>query len=248
MRVGYFTFSTVYVRGDVMKRSDLIDYRIRKLCTERVCISRLAWFHPSQTELKDRCLSEVMLSSSDTHLIYGSNMSPSYKTKADFIKSSFDSQCSGECRSEIPYRVVWKSFFKCLIERYLHNDTKDFMQCWSRDIDLLHFEKPEQWENEMYFIAQEFAERIKVGNITSYRIIVDLSDDMNTTDFSSDGDFFRGCFMALLGLMWYPFKDCLDIKVFCGSGVVPYCFDFPDASKLRLTEIHFDDLIPKKKL
>jgi hypothetical protein len=120
------------------------------------------------------------------------------------------------------------------------------MKSWSCDIALLHFESPEQWEREMDFLVQEFAERIKVGDITPYRMIVDLSDDMNNTDFSSDGYFFRGCFMALLGLTWYHFKDCLDIKVFCGSGVVPYCFDFPDASKLRHSEIHFDDLIPKK--
>lgn len=230
-----------------MKQSE-IDYRIKKLCTERVCVSRLAWFHPSQTELRDRCVSEVMQSACDTHLIYGSNLSPSYKTKADFIQASFDAQCSRDSRFLIPSRVVWKSFFKCLIDRYLHNDTKDFMKSWSCDIALLHFESAEQWEREMYFFAQEFAERIKVGNLTPYRMIVDLSDDMNNTDFSSEGDFFRGCFMSLLGLMWYPLKDCLDIKVFCGSGVVPCCFDFPDASKLRHSEIHFDDLIPKKNI
>lgn len=230
-----------------MKRSDLIEYRIRKFCTERVCVSRLAWFHPSQTELKDRCLSEVMLSACDTHLIYGSNMSPLYETKAYFTKDSFDAQYSRDLRFSVPYHVVWKSFFKCLIDRYLHNDTKDFMSLWSWDIDLLHFESAEQWECEMYFLAQEFAERIKVGNLTPYRLIVDLYDDMNNTDISTDGDFFRGCFMSLLGLMWYPLKGCLDIKVFCGSNVVPCCFDFPDASKLRHSEIHFDDLIPKKK-
>ena len=141
-----------------------------------------------------------------------------------------------------------EKFFKCIIDRYLHNDTtKDFMQCWSWDIDLLHYESAEQWECEMYFLAQEFAERIKVGNLTPYRMIVDLSDDMNNTDFSSDGDFFRGCFMALLGLTWYSLKDCLDIKVFCGSGIVPFCFAFPDASKLRHSEIHFDDLLSMKK-
>lgn len=227
-----------------MKRSELIDYRIRNLCTERVCISRLAWFHPSQTELKDRCISVVTQSVCDTHLIYGSNMSSSYKTKADFIKASFDAPCS----NSVPFCVVWKSFFKCLIDRYLHNDTtKDFMQCWSWDRDLLYYESAEQWECEMYFFAQEFAERIKVGNLTPYRVIVDLYNDMTNTDFSSDGDFIRGCFMSLLGLTWYPFKGCLDIKVFCSSGIVPCCFDFPDASKLRHSEIHFDDLIPKKK-
>ena len=42
-----------------MNRSELIDHRIRNLCTERVCVSRLAWFHPSQTELRDRCMSVV---------------------------------------------------------------------------------------------------------------------------------------------------------------------------------------------
>ena len=92
-----------------------------------------------------------------------------------------------------------------------------------------------------------FMDCIKVGNLTPYRMIVDLSDDMNNTDFSSDGDFFRGCFMALLGLTWYSLKDCLDIKVFCGSGIVHFCFDFPDASKLRHSEIHFDDLLSMKK-
>lgn len=230
-----------------MKRSELIDYRIRNLCTEHVCVSRLAWFHPSQTELIDRCLSEVMQSACDTHLIYGSNMSSSYKTMADFIQASFDAQCSRNSRFLVHPRIVWNSFFKCLIDRYLHNDIKDFMQCWSLDIALLHFESAEQWCNEMYFLVQEFAERIKVGNLTPYRMIVDLSADMNNTDFSSEGDFFRGCFMALLELKGYPLNDCLDIKVFCGSGVVPYCFDFPDASKLRYSEIHFDDLIPKKK-
>ena len=230
-----------------MKQSEWIDNRIRKLCTEHVCVSRLAWFHPSQKELRDRCMSEVMQAACDTHLIYGSNMSSSYKTRADFIQASFDAQCSRDSRFLIPSRVVWKSFFKCLIDRYLHNDTKDFMKSWSCDIALLHFGGAEQWEREMNFLVQEFTERINVGDITPYRMIVDLSDDMNNTDFSSDGYFFRGCFMALLGLTWYPFKDCLDIKVFCGSGVVPYCFDFPDASKLRHSEIHFDDLIPKKK-
>lgn len=232
-----------------MKRSELIDHRIKNLCTERVCISRLAWFHPSQTELRDRCMSEVMQSAGDTHLIYGSNMSPSYKTRAEFIQSSFNAQYSRNSQLLVPYHVVWKSFFKCLIDRYLHSDTtKDFMQCWSWNIDLLHFESAEQWECEMYFLAQEFAERIKVGNLTPYRMIVDLSDDMNNTDLSSDGGLFRGCFMSLLGMTWYPLKDCLDIKVFCGTSVVPNCFDFPDASKLRFSEIHFDDLIPKKKL
>lgn len=230
-----------------MKQSELIDHRISNLCTERVCVSRLAWFHPSQTELRDKCVTEVMQSACDTHLIYGSNMSPSYKTRADFIQASFNAQCSRDSRFLIPSRIVWKSFLKCLIDRYLHNDKKDFMQCWSWDIDLLHFESAEQWECEMHFLAQEFEERIKVGDITPYRMIVDLSDDMNNTDFSSDGEFFRGCFMSLLDLTWYPLKDCLDIKVFCGSGVVPCCFDFPDASKLRHSEIHFDDLIPKKK-
>ena len=121
------------------------------------------------------------------------------------------------------------------------------MQCWSRDIALLHFESAEQWESEMYFLVKEFTECINVGDLTTYRMIVDLSDDMNNPDFSSDRDFFRGCFMALLGLSWYQLKDCLDIKVFCGSGVLPYCFDFPDASKLRHSEIHFDDLIHKEK-
>lgn len=230
-----------------MKRSELIDHRIKNLCTERVCISRLAWFHPSQTELRERCMSEVMHSFCDMHLIYGSNMSPSYKTRADFIQASFDAQCSRGSRFLIPSNIVWKSFFKCLIERYLHNDTKDFMQYWSWDITLLHFESAEQWECEMYFLTQEFAERIKVGDLTPYRMIVDLSDDMNNPDFSSDRDFFRGFFMSLLGLTWYPLKDCLDIKVFCGSGVIPCCFDFPDASKLRHSEIHFDDLVTKKK-
>ena len=38
-----------------MNRSELIDHRISNLCTERVCVSRLAWFHPSQTEIRDRC-------------------------------------------------------------------------------------------------------------------------------------------------------------------------------------------------
>lgn len=109
-----------------------------------------------------------------------------------------------------------KVFFKCIIDRYLHNDTtKDFMQCWSWDIDLLHYESAEQWEFEMYYLAQEFSERIKVGNLTPYRMIVDLSDDMNNTDFSSDGDFFRGCFMALLGLTWYSLKDCWMGYIFC---------------------------------
>jgi len=229
-----------------MKRSKLIDYRINELCSETVCTSRLVWFHPSQTELKDMCMSEVMQSACDTHLIYGSNMSSSYKTRADFIQASFYAQCSKDSRFLVPSRIVWKSFFKCLIDRYLHNDTKDFMQCWSWDIDLLHFESAEQWECEMYFLAQEFAERIKVGDLTPYRVIVDLYNDMNNTDFSSDGEFFRGCFMSLLDLTWYSFKGCLDIKVFCSSGVVPCCFDFPDASKLRHSEIHFDDLIPKK--
>lgn len=119
------------------------------------------------------------------------------------------------------------------------------MQCWSWDIDLLHFESVEQCE--MYSLAQEFAERIKIGDLTPYHMIVDLSDDMNNPDFSSDWDFFRGCFMALLGLTWYPLRNCLDIKVFCGSGVVPCCFDFPDSSKLRYSEINFDDLISMKK-
>ena len=231
-----------------MKRSELIDQRIKNLCTERVYISRLAWFHPSQTELRNRCVSEVMHSACDTHLIYGSNMSSSYKTRGEFIQASFDAQYSRDSQFLIPSHIVWKSFFKCLIDRYLHNDTKDFMQSWSCDLDLLQFESAEQWEHEMYFLAQEFDERIKVGDLTLYRMIVDLSDDMNNPDFSSDRGFFRGCFISLLGLTWYSLKDCLDIKVFCGSGVLPYCFDFPDASKLRHSEIHFDDLIPKKKL
>lgn len=230
-----------------MKQSELIDYRIKNLCTECVCVSRLAWFDPSQTDLRDKCVTEVMQSACDTHLIYGSNMSTAHKTRADFIQASFNAQCSRDSRFLIPSRIVWKSFLKCLIDRYLHNDKKDFMQCWSWDIDLLHFESAEQWECEMHFLAQEFEERIKVGDITPYRMIVDLSDDMNSTDFSSDGEFFRGCFMSLLDLTWYSLKGCLDIKVFCGSCVVPCCFDFPDASKLRHSEIHFDDLIPKKK-
>lgn len=231
-----------------MNRSELIDYRIMNLCTERVCVSRLAWFHPSQTELRDKCVSVMKQIYPEVELIYGSNMSPSYKTRADFIQASFDAQCSRGSRFLIPSSVVWKSFFKCLIDRYLHNDTtKDFMQYWSWDIDLLHYESAEQWEREMYFLAQEFDERIKVGDLMPYRMIVDLSDDMNNPDFSSDGEFFRGCFISLLGLTWYSLKDCLDIKVFCGSGVVPCCFNFPDASKLRHSEIHFDDLIYKKK-
>lgn len=231
-----------------MKRSELINYIIRKLCTDCACVSRLAWFHPSQTELRDMCVSEVMQSACDTHLIYGSNISLSYKTKEDFIKASLDAQCLIDSQFSVSSRIVWKSFFKCLIDRYLHNDIKDFMQCWSRDIALLHFESAEQWECEMNFLSKEFTERIKVGNITPYRMIVDLFDDMNNTDVSSDGDFFRGFFMSLLGLTRHPLKDCLDIKVFCDSGVVPCCFNFPDASKLRYSEIHFDDLIPKKRL
>ncbi len=230
-----------------MNRSELIDHRIRNLCTERVCVSRLAWFHPSQTELRDRCMSVMKQTYPEVELVFGAS-SQSPKTRADFVKASFDAQCSKESRYSIPYCTVWKSFFKCLIDRYLHNDTtKDFMQCWSWDISLLHFESAEQWEFEMYYLAQEFAERIKVGNLTPYRMIVDLSDDMNNTDFSSDGDFFRGCLMSLLGLTWYSLKDCLDIKVFCGSGIVPCCFDFPDASKLRHSEIRFDDLLSMKK-
>ena len=230
-----------------MNRSELIDHRIRNLCTERVCVSRLAWFHPSQTELRDRCMSLMKQTYPEVELVFGAS-SQSHKTRADFIQASFDAQCSKESRYSIPWSTVWKSFLKCIIDRYLHNDTtKDLMQCWSWDISLLHFESAEQWECEMYFLAQEFAERIKVGNLTHYRMIVDLSDYMNNTDLSSDGDFFRGCFMSLLGLTWYPLKDCVDIKVFCGSGIVPCCFDFPDASKLRHSEIHFDDLIHKKE-
>ena len=230
-----------------MNRSELIDYRIMNLCTERVCVSRLAWFDPSQTEIRDRCMSVMKQTYPEVELVFGAS-SQSHKTRADFVKASFDAQCSKESRYSIPYCTVWKSFFKCLIDRYLHNDTtKDFMQCWSWDIDLLYYESAEQWEFEMYYLAQEFSERIKVGNLTPYRMIVDLSDDMNNTDFSSDVDFFRGCFMALLGLTWYPLKDCLDIKVFCGSCVVPCCFNFPDASKLRHSEIHFDDLLSRKK-
>lgn len=111
-----------------MKQSELIDHRISNLCTERVCVSRLAWFHPSQTELRDKCVTEVMQSACDTHLIYGSNMSPSYKTRADFIQASFNAQCSRDSRFLIPSRIVWKSFLKCLIDRYLHNDKKDFIR------------------------------------------------------------------------------------------------------------------------
>lgn len=230
-----------------MKCSELIDYRISNLCTERVCVSRLVWFHPSQTELRDKCLSIMKQTYPEVELVCGSS-SQSHKTKSDFIKASFDAQCSRESCSSIPYDTVWKSFFKCLIDRYLHNNTtKDFMQSWSWDISLLYYESAEQWECEMYFLTQEFVERIKVGDITPYRMIVDLYDDMNNTDISSDVSFIRGCFMALLGLTWYPLKDCLDIKVFCGSGVVPHCFDFQDASKLRHSEIHFDDLISRKK-
>lgn len=89
-----------------MERSELIDYRIKNLCTENVWISRLVWFHPSQTELRDKCVTEVMQAACDTHLIYGSNMSPSYKTRADFIQASFDAQYSRNSRFLVPSCVV----------------------------------------------------------------------------------------------------------------------------------------------
>ena len=65
-----------------MNRSELIDHRIRNLCTERVCVSRLAWFHPSQTELRDRCMSVMKQTYPEVELVFGTS-SQSHKTRAD---------------------------------------------------------------------------------------------------------------------------------------------------------------------
>lgn len=97
-----------------MNRSELIDHRISNLCTERVCVSRLAWFHPSQTEIRDRCVSVMKQTYPEVELVFGAS-SQSYKARADFVKASFDAQCSKESRYSIPYCTVWKSFLSVLL-------------------------------------------------------------------------------------------------------------------------------------